>query len=149
MEFKPDNITYDYIICNNGAVIFNKDMKKIYEQVITTDISNKIIAYLKTKENIEMFFYDNEDNVEYHNQELLKLRIKTLDYELAQTIEDEVNNFFKDDVKAHSTFPGMYYDNFDLEIVDIVSKSAGKENAIKKLLDILNIEKEQVVNISD
>lgn len=146
---KKYNIKYDYIISNNGAVIFNSDMEKIYEQAIATDVSNKIIDYLKTKENIEIFFYDDEDKVEYHNQELLKLRIRTSNYELAQTIEDEVNSMFKDEVKAHSAFPGMYYDNHDFVIVDIVSKNAGKENAIKKLLDVLNIEKEQVVTIGD
>lgn len=146
---KQYHIPYDYIISNNGAVIFNSNMVKIYEQAITTDISNKIIDYLKTKENIEIFFYDDEDKVEYHNQELLKIRIITSDYELAQTIEDELNNMFKDEIKAHSAFPGMYYDNNDFVIVDIVSKNAGKENAIKELLDILNIEKEQVVTIGD
>lgn len=146
---KQYNIPYDYIISNNGAVIFNRDMVKIYEQAIATDISSKIIDYLKTKENIEIFFYDDEDKVEYHNQELLKLRIRTSDYELAQTIEDEINRMFKDDVRAHSAFPDMYYDNHDFVIVDIVSKNAGKENAIKRILDILNIEKEQVVTIGD
>ncbi len=146
---KQYHIPYDYIISNNGAVIFNRDMVKIYEQSIDTDISNKIIKYLKTKENIEIFFYDDEDKVEYHNQKLLKIRIKTSNYELAQTIEDEINRTFKQNVKAHSAFPGMYYDDHDFVIVDIVSKDAGKENAIKKLLKILNIEKEQVVTIGD
>lgn len=146
---KQYNIPYDYIISNNGAVIFNSDMVKIYEQLIPTYISNKIIHYLNTKENIEIFFYDDDDKVEYHNQELLKLRIRTYDYEMAQSIENEINSIFKDEVKAHSAFPGMYYDNHNFVIVDIVSKSAGKENAIKKLLDILNIEKEQVVTIGD
>lgn len=146
---KQYNIPYDYIISNNGAVIFNSDIVKIYEQVISKDISNKIIEYLKTKENIEIFFYDDGDKVEYHNQDLLKIRIKTSDYELAQIIEDEVNSIFKDAVKAHSTFPGMYYDNHDFALIDIVSRNAGKENAIKKLLEVLNIGKEQVVTIGD
>lgn len=43
----------------------------------------------------------------------------------------------------------MYYDNHNFVIVDIVSKNAGKENAIRKLLEILNIKKEQVVTIGD
>lgn len=146
---KQYSIPYDYIISNNGAVVFNSDMRKIYEQAISIDISSKIVKYLKTKENIEIFFYDDEDKVEYHNQELLKIRIRTSNYELAQTIEDQINSMFKDEVKAHSAFPGMYYDNHDFVIVDIVSKSAGKENAIKKLLDILNIKKEQVITIGD
>lgn len=146
---KQYNIPYDYIISNNGAVILNNDMIKIYEQAISANISSKIIEYLKTKENLEIFFYDNEDKVEYHNQELLKLRIRTLDYKLAQNIEDEINSIFKNDVKAHSAFPGRYYDNHDFVIIDIVSKNAGKENAIKRLLDTLNIKKEQAVTIGD
>lgn len=146
---KQYNIPYDYIISNNGAVIYNSDMQKIYEQSIDIDISNKIIDYLSTKENIEIFFYDDEDKVKYHNQKLLKLRIKTSDYKLAQNIEDEINSMFNEYIKAHSAFPGMYYDNHDFVIVDIVSVNAGKENAIKKLLEILNIEKEQVATIGD
>lgn len=146
---KQYNIPYDYIISHNGAVIYNNNIVKIYEQVITTDISNKIIDYLKTKKNIEILFYDDEDKVEYHNQELLKLRVKTSDYELAQIIEDEINNIFKDDIKAYSIFPGVYYDNHNFVIVDIVSKNAGKENAIKRVLNILDIEKEQAVTIGD
>ena len=130
---KQYNIPYDYIISNNGAVIYNSDMQKIYEESISIDISNKIIEYLNTKENIEVFFYDDEDKVKYHNQKLLKLRIKTSDYKLAQNIEDEINGMFNEYIKAHSAFPGMYYDNHDFVIVDIVSKNAGKENAIKKL----------------
>ena len=39
-------------------------MQKIYEQSISIDISNKIIEYLNTKQNIEVFFYDDEDQVE-------------------------------------------------------------------------------------
>lgn len=146
---KQYHIPYDYIISNNGAVIFNSDMVKIHEQSIDTDISNKIIEYLKTKENIEIFFYDDEDKVEYHNQKLLKIRIKTSNYELGQTIEDEINRIFKQDAKAHLACQRMYYDDHDFVIVDIVSKDAGKENAIKKLLEVLNIEKEQVVTIGD
>lgn len=143
------NIPYDYIISNNGAVIYNKNMEKIYDQSITSNVSTKILKYLETMENIEIFLYDDEDKIEYHNQELLKIRIRTYDYELAQIIEDEVNSLFKNEVIAHSAFPGMYYDNQKFVIIDIVSKNAGKENAIKKLLEILNIEKEQVVTIGD
>lgn len=146
---KKYNISYDYIISNNGAVIFDGDMEKIYEQGIISDITNQILNYLKQKENIEIFFYDDEDKVQYHNQKLLKIRIKTCDYKLAQIMEEEVNDLFKNDVIAHSAFPGMYYDNHDFVIVDIVSKNAGKENAIRELLKILNIKKEQVVTIGD
>ncbi len=143
------NIPYDYIISNNGAVIYNKNMEKIYDKSISSNVSTKILDYLETKENIEVFLYDDDDKIKYHNQELLKIRIRTPYYELGQIIEDEVNSIFKNDVIAHSAFPGMYYDNQDFVIIDIVSKDAGKEKAIKKLLEILNIEKEQVVTVGD
>lgn len=43
----------------------------------------------------------------------------------------------------------MYYDNHDFILIDIVSKKAGKENAIKKLLEILNLEKDKALTIGD
>ena len=143
------NIPYDYIISNNGSIILNKDKEKIYEQVKVPDITNKILNYLETKENIELFFYDDNDKIKYNNQNLLKIRIKTSDYKLAQIIEDDINSSFKKDVIACSTFPGMYYDNHDFVLIDIVSKKAGKENAIKKLLEILNLEKDKALTIGD
>ncbi len=146
---KEYHIPYDYVICNNGAIIFNRDMEKIYDQGIPTDITDKIIRYLETKKNIEIFFYDEADKIPYHHQELLKIRIRTTDYTLAQTMEDEINRLFGEDIIVHSAFPGMYYDNHDYVIIDIVSRKAGKENAIKKLLEILNMQKEQVVTMGD
>lgn len=146
---KQYNIPFDYIISNNGAVVFNKHNEKIYEQSIKPEVSIKIIEYLKTKGNIEVFFYDDGDKVEYKNQELLKIRIRTSNYKLAQNIEDEINEKFKEHVKAHSAFPGMYYDNHDFVIVDVVSKDAGKDNAIKKLVEMLNLDKKNVATIGD
>lgn len=43
----------------------------------------------------------------------------------------------------------MYYDNHDFALVDVISKNAGKENAIKILLETLKIPKEEVVTIGD
>ena len=146
---KQYNIPFDYIISNNGSAIFDSNMRKLYQEPILSNISDKIIEYLKTKENIEIHFYDDDDKVEYYHQELLKIRIKTSDYNLAQEIEDEVNSIFKDSAKAHSNFPGRYYDDKSFVIVDIISKNAGKENSIKKLIEILDIEKEDVATIGD
>lgn len=149
---KKYDISYDYIISNNGAVIFNSDMVKIYEQPISKEVSSKILEYLKLKENkqnIEISLYDENDKVQDYEKELLKIRVKTSDYKLAQNIENDINNIFKNDVKAHSAFPSMYYDDQNFVVVDIVSKNAGKEKAIKRLLEILEIEKEQVVTIGD
>lgn len=144
------NLPFDYIISNNGAVILNSNMEEIYEQTISEDISSKIIKYLNQKQNeIEIFYYDENDKVKYHNQKLLKIRVKTFDYELAQNIEDEINSKFKEEVKAHSAFPGRYYDDHDFVLIDIVSKKAGKENTIKKLLEILKINPNQAITIGD
>ena len=130
------NIPYDYIISNNGAVIFDKNDKKIYEQTILSEISDKIIQYSKSKENIEIYFYDDKDKVEYINQNLLKIRIITSDYTLGKIIEKEINSIFKEYVRAYAAFAGRYYDNKNFVLIDIVSKNAGKEKAIKKLLEI-------------
>lgn len=146
---KQYSIPYDYIITNNGAVIFNRDMNKIDEQAIKINISNRIIEYLNKQENIEIFYYDDEDKVKYNNQKLLKIRVKTTDHNLAEVIENYINTNFNDDVSAHLELPGVYYDDIDYALVDIVSKKAGKENAIKKLLEVLDVKCEQIVTVGD
>lgn len=135
------NIQYDYIIANNGAVIFDNVGNKIYEQTIKNKDSTTIIEYLKLKPNTEIFYYDENDKVKYEHQELLKIRAKTCEIESAKDIEQEVNSLFKDSVIAFA--------DFSYSIVEIVSKKAGKEKTIKQLLNILNMRSEQAITIGD
>lgn len=143
------NIPFDYIIGNNGAIIFDNNLEKIYEETIFKEISDKIIEYLNNKQNIEVLFYDDEDKIKYYGQNLSKIRIRTLDYELARNIERDINNIFENEVKAHAAFPNMYYENSKHALIDIVSTKAGKEGGIKKILEMLNIGAEQAVTIGD
>lgn len=143
------NMPYDYVIANNGAIIFDAHGNKIYEQTINVDISSKIINYLKSKENIKIFYYDEDDKVEYRNQELLKIRARTPEIKTAKNIEMEINSLFGDNVIAHAAFPSMYYDDIKDSLVDIVSIKAGKEKAIEQLLEILNMQSEQAITIGD
>ena len=143
------NMQYDYIIANNGAIIFDITGNKIYEQTINVNVSSQIINYLKSKENIQIYYYDENDKVEYKNQELLKIRVRTPEIETAKNIEKEIDSVFGANVIAHAAFPSMYYDDIKDALIDIVSTKAGKENAIKQLLEILNIPSEQVVTIGD
>lgn len=143
------DIPYDYMISNNGAIIFDSKGNKLYEQTIKADISNKIIEYLKTKKNIEISYYTEEDKIQYNNQELLKIRIKTTTNEIAKNIESEINRLFEKDVMAHANFPSMYYDDLNFAIVDIISREAGKERTIRKLLEIIKIESNQAITIGD
>ncbi len=143
------NIQYDYLILNNGSIIFDNKGNKIYEEFIKPEISSKIIKYLKNKSNIEILYYDENDKVKYTNQELLKIRIKTKNRETVKEIEKEINQLFKDEVIAHASFPTIYYENINYDHTDIVSIKAGKERAINELLKILNIKKEEVVTVGD
>lgn len=143
------NIPYDYVISNNGAIIFDNAGNKIYEQSISIDVSSKIINYLKSIENIEIYYYNEDDTVEDENLELLKIRVKTNDTNIANDIENKINSLFKNEVIAHATFPAMYYNDINYSLVDIVSVKAGKEKSLKRLLEILDIQNEQVVTVGD
>lgn len=143
------NIPYDYVISNNGAIIFDNAGNKIYEQSISIDVSSKIINYLKSIENIEIYYYNEDDTVEDANLELLKIRVKTNDTNIANDIENKINSLFENEVIAHATFPSMYYDDISYSLVDIVSVKAGKEKAINKLLETLDIQKQQAITIGD
>ena len=148
-EIKKYNIPYDYIITNNGASIFDDTGNKIYNQPISIKTSLKIIDYLKSKENIEVFYYAEQDKVEYNKQELLKIRVRTSERDVAKNIEKQLNIVFANKIVAHAAFPSIYYSNSEISIVEIVSAKAGKEKSIRKLLQLLNIPSEQVITIGD
>ena len=143
------NINYDYMILNNGAIIFDNDGCIISEKFIDPYISNNIVKHLKSKSDIEVLFYDENDKVAYNGQKLLKIRIKTLNRLETEKIESEINYLFGDKVVAHANFEVNYCDYINYEHVDIVSIEAGKEKGIARLIKMLDIKKEEVVTVGD
>lgn len=142
------HIPYDYIIANNGAIIIDSNGDILYKQSIEK-IVQQIIEYLKSKKDIQILVYDENGETEFSNQELFKMRVKFKNYDLAKSMEKELNELFGINIIAHAAFPKMHYKDIDYAFIDIVSKKAGKETSIKKLLDILKIDKEQAITIGD
>lgn len=147
-EIAKYQMKYDYLILNNGSIIFDNKGNKIYEQFINPNISSKIIKYLQNKSNIKILYYDENDDVEFTNQKLFKIRIKASDQEMIKEMEKEINFLYKDEILAHASFPSRYYDSVD-DLMDIVSIKAGKEKAIDELLKILNIKTEEAATVGD
>ena len=87
--------------------------------------------------------------MEYNKQELLKIRVRTSERDVAKNIEKQLNIVFANKIVAHAAFPSIYYSNSEISIVEIVSAKAGKEKSIRKLLQLLNIPSEQVITIGD
>lgn len=148
-QIKKYNIKYDYIILNNGAIILDREGNKIWKQFIEPDISFEIIKYLQNKFDVEVLCYTDKDKIMYNNQRLLKIRAITLNREKTKEIVNEINYFWENQVRAYANFETNCYDYMNYEHVDIVSIKAGKERAISKLLELLNIKKDEAVTIGD
>ncbi|MBE6151764.1 MAG: HAD family phosphatase [Firmicutes bacterium] len=57
------SIKADYYICNDGAVIYDKDYNEIYRKNMDNNVSKEIFDYMLTTNYFEQVFIDNSDYV--------------------------------------------------------------------------------------
>jgi 5-amino-6-(5-phospho-D-ribitylamino)uracil phosphatase len=119
------NINYSYLICNDGATIFDKDKKLIKSTNIENNIAIKVFEYLK-------LFYDQ---VYYDNEYELVLEIPSkVNGIVARFTEAKVaHNVLKIIEKEYPSVHGYLSENY----INITSIDASKANAIN-YLELLN-----------
>lgn len=140
---KPDiekhNINYHYLICNDGAVIFDKEDKKIFEDNINLEDGKKIFYELQNDLNLEKVFIDT-----------------TADFSI--DIDDTFNGIVAlpiDRKKAYNTinylrdkYPSIQ-GYLSHKWINILTKSASKGNAIKLLANINHWNVSEIITVGD
>lgn len=140
---KPDiekyNINYHYLICNDGAVIFDKEDKKIFEDNINAEDGKKIFYELQNDLNLEKVFIDT-----------------TTDFSI--DTDDTFNGIVAlpiDRKKAHDTINYLCdkYQSIQGYLshkwINILTKSASKGNAIKLLANINHWNIREIITVGD
>ncbi|MFK4785004.1 Cof-type HAD-IIB family hydrolase [Fusobacterium sp. MFO224] len=150
-----------YFICNNGASIYNKSEKLIYENPIDEKIVKKIITFFRKKNiNYNGFYKDKlfidslTENkvvtlesqyniVELKNQKkfpkMIKLIIKGNEKDII-SLKNEMTNLFSKFLDITISHPTC---------LDIVSVNATKGNGIKFLSEKLNISIYDIIAFGD
>ena len=116
------NIPYTYLICEDGAKLFNNMDYCIDTTMIPKEEVEEVISLLD-KENYN-YYLDDGYNETYNLNDCVKIVINCTDEEEKKKIIEKV----KESLNIH-IYASRYH-------INIIHKSVNKENALKKLLNI-------------
>lgn len=146
-----------FLICNNGANIYDKDENLIYEKYISEVHIKKIITYLKEKGIAYNGFYNDclflEDGIitKEKNFNTITLKDKNLYPKMTKIlIKDKPETI----IKLQKDMIKKFSDYLDITIssettLDLVHKDCSKGNAIKLISKKLNIPFSEIMAFGD
>lgn len=116
------DIPYKYLICSDGAAIYNENDEMIYSKYLSDDIKKEIISFLKSHIEIKKRAYDNNYMLTDNSDEKISRCFgTTLDKKKDQILADELNQ--KPYLKAYLS---TYW-------INVLDKKINKKEAIKYL----------------
>ena len=129
------NITYSYLICEDGAKIFNN-----MDYCIDTTYLNKkeIEKVREILDELECDYYlDDGYNKTEYLEDVVKIVVNCKDEEEKERIVE----YIKDKIDIHIYASRTH--------VNIINKSVNKSNALKKLINIENLNYDNIYVIGD
>lgn len=138
-DIKGFNINYEYLICNDGGIIFDKNDNIIYRKDIDQDIVEPIFNILNSDNNIKVTYID--DTINYITD--IKSKANAI---IGSYINKELaSNTLSKIEKEYNNIHGYLSDNW-INITDI---SVDKASGIRHLQDYLNINYDNIYTIGD
>ncbi|MDD2519156.1 MAG: HAD-IIB family hydrolase [Bacilli bacterium] len=138
-DIKGFNINYEYLICNDGGIIFDKSDNIIYRKDITQDLVEPIFNILNSDKNIRASYID--DSTSYKTDPNTKANAiigSYIDSKLASNTLSEIE-------EKHDLVHGYLSDNW----INITDVSVNKASAIEYLKNYLNIDHNHIYTIGD
>lgn len=163
VELERNSIEFDFIVTNNGGVIFDKDLNQLQCNYMDFDKALDIIAYIKTLNCASFVVNDgyrrfkisvHQDQIDYkygniadtvNEEEILdrgkiaQLVISLNDSALAEEITDFINSNFKGYAIAYT----------NVNCVDIVPDGVSKAEGLYFIEAQLGLEHEDIYTIGD
>ena len=130
-----NNITYSYLICEDGAKIFNNMDYCIETTLLEEAVIKKIIPILE-EENLDYYLDDGYNKTEYYG-DCVKIVINCNNEEEKKRIIEKIKKI----VDVH-IYASRYH-------VNIIHKSVNKERALKKLFNLEELDYDSLYVIGD
>ena len=132
-------IKYNYLICNDGAIMFDSNNEKIYELNIDNSVSKKIYNYLKKNVCLEKVYIDTGLDFSENECDIANgIVALPKDREDAITLIKKMVNEYHN-INAYLSHKWL----------NILNKEATKGEAIKYLISINSWNIEDVITIGD
>lgn len=133
------NIPINYLVCNDGATIFDSNGKLIYKKDIPYNTGVQIINYLNSKNLIDKVYIDTGfDYTKDINNDFNGIIIRAFNKEESQKLLNDIINKFDD-------IHGYISDNW----INITEKSVNKSSGIEVLCKMNNYDKNNIYTIGD
>ena len=131
-------IPYDYLICNDGSIIFDNKHNIISAHYLSNSEVNDVLFYLNNKNE---FFYRislyNTLCEALNKEKILEIAGYIKFLKSVKTVVNEMNEYF-------STIKAYKFENYLF-----VKRPQNKSDAIKELIEIKGINKEDVYTIGN
>ena len=139
----------NYTIAYNGGLISKNSGEIIFKENITTDKLELLEKYIKKSNTSEWFYYFYEDRIDrnkilninefIHSREIYKVVCISNEKEIAK-MRNEMPKELKDEFQITSS---------ETTRIEFVPKGITKVEAIKYLMNLLNIKQEEIISIGD
>lgn len=129
------NIPYSYLICQDGAKIYNNMDYCINTVSLDRDIVDKICYLLDSKDC--PYYLDDGYNITTNKDDCVKIVIRIEDKKKAEELVD----YIKENIDVY-----IYMSSKHINIVD---KSVNKSNSLKKLVELENLNINDIYVIGD
>jgi HAD superfamily hydrolase (TIGR01484 family) len=138
-DIKNMNLKYSYLICNDGGIIFDKDLNILCRIDIDNKISKEIAQMYENSNCLENWYIDTgttmtQDKTSIANGLIGKIKSK---YDTEVLLKDIKNKYNEIDGYVSRTW------------INITKKGVSKGSAIKHLSDLLRIDTKDVYAIGD
>lgn len=138
-DIKDTGLKYSFIICNDGGIIFDKDLNIIYQKDVPKNIVNDITTLYENSNCLDDWYIDTgtsitKDKNSTANGLIGKFNNKDEAYKLLALIKE---NF--------SGIGGYISETW----INITEKSVNKGTGVKILADHLNIHEKDIYTIGD
>ena len=144
------NLEFDYVIANNGALIFNSNREIIFEDTIDENIAYNVIKFLYNKFNGSVEITSNNENIsvikENDDYELPFRVHKKITIDEINTIKNivQINKIIRKDSKNTENIAKIINNEFDrviayanIRTVDIVKYTVNKVNGVSFLEKVI------------
>lgn len=156
---------FDYAVLNNGGHIIDKNYQTLYEKMIDKDVGVDILKHTTSFDGLWSFFCDGKGTYGYMNgvtcdhsdgDRVIDAKFSDL-YNQAKNFQ--IIAFNQDDEGLENTFECFDYIKkhyghqveayLNTHYVDVVPKGCSKGTGVKKLLEIIGQDVEEVYAIGD
>jgi HAD superfamily hydrolase (TIGR01484 family) len=132
-------VNYEYLICNDGGMIYNKKLEIIKRRDIDPSVVDEVCKMLEKSDSIGSIFIDNGNTlVENRNTLVNGIIVRYIDYDNANKLLDKI-------VQLYPEVHGYLSENW----LNITNYEVNKGSAIDYLTDIFSWNKDDIYVAGD